>query len=131
MIRTGQLNLRPELIYIRVGDTVRPSQNKINNRESNLCLLVLCACLFDTMETVDKKHSGKAMPGKRSKGRPGIFFTVQIYFKNILCVWVNFACKSQAAYRMCAWYLKRPEVGVGSSGKLVLLIAKSLLGAGY
>lgn len=82
MIRTGQLNLRPELIYIRVGDTVRPSQNKINNRESNLCLPVLCACLFDTMETVDKKkHSGKAMPGKRSKGRPGIFFTVQIISK--------------------------------------------------
>lgn len=49
-----------------------------------------------------------------------------------MCIlWVNFACKSQAAYHMCAWYLKRPEVGVGSSGKLVLLMAKSLLGAGY
>lgn len=30
-----------------------------------------------------------------------------------------------------AWYLKRPEVGVGYSGKLVLLMAKTLLGAGY
>lgn len=65
------------------------------------------------------------------KGQARHFLHCPDYFKNILCVWVNFASETQAAYRMCAWYLKRPEVGVGFSGKLVLLIAKSLLGAGY
>lgn len=67
-------------------------RTKPNNRESNLCLPVLCTCLFDAMETVDKKHSGKAMPGKRSKGRPGISFTVQIISKTFYVYFIGKFC---------------------------------------